>query len=278
MKIIEDNEKVLKIERNRGIIGIIAILILIAWGTLFSGAGILFAMLLGGRTSFTCQKTENNGNQCQILESNINSTKTETIPGSIKKAEVDVKKTETEEGSSYSYSNDITLIAETKEISLDKYFSSISRSEVEERVNKINNFLQDPNQKSLTINKNEALAFYIAGGIFALAGLFFVFLVGIIDLKYTLLFKKSDRQLEIKRLMLLFFLPFGNKKYSFSDIDSFLTETETEREHGRTKKEHTLQIKFKSGHVKNIHTSRNCDRIEEIADRANSCLQKQTVS
>ncbi len=219
MKIVQNDEKILKIQQTS---------FLPLLGFLFLGTILTFvsanAILLLAKISLNCQKVESDRNQCQLTINRLLGTEKRTFSESIKKAEMDVKeRSYSTKGPDYSYG--IVLITETKKITLSR-IDSFSRKETVNSINKINAFINNKNQKSLTISRDNPIFVYAFLWLVLFFGIIFLLTVLLADLKTTLLFKKSDRELEIKRLKIY---GYFTKKYSFSGIDCFLTETKTKK-------------------------------------------------
>lgn len=254
MKIIQDSRKILQIQHKT-----LSPFFLALFGTPFFIIGIV-VIFMGGKTTLNCQKIDNNQNICQLTKASLYQTKVETLPGSIIRARVDVN--EDSDGDTYR----VILITSNQEIPLTNMYSSGSKNKRVNK-NKINNFLQNSSQKSLTVTQDDRFFLYPFGSIFFLVGggvILGALICGDLEKLFTL--KRTTQKFEIKRQKI-----FKNleKKYSFSEIDCFLIETETDSD-GDTI--YTLQLKLRSGKLDPLYSSTLESNLTNLTQKMNSFL------
>lgn len=254
MKIIEDNQKILKIQKKT-----LAPFFLGLFGLPFLGMGVM-VIFMAQKVILNCQRIEPNQNLCQLTKVSLHQKKTEILSESLIGAKVDINKDS--DGDTYR----IILTTSTQNIPLTNMYTSGKKNK-NINVKKINNFLKDSNQQSLTIIQDERLFLYLFGIIFVFPGGAMV-LGGLIaeDLKILFTLTKSTQKFEIKRQKIGQII---EQKYSFSEIDSFAIKTETDSDGDTT---YTLQLKLRSGRVEPLYYTVLKSHLEKLAKKMNSFI------
>lgn len=256
MKIIQDSRRILQIQHKT-----LSPFFLTLFGTPFFIIGII-VILLGEKTTLNCQKIDNNQNSCQLTKVSLYKTKIETVPGSIIRAKVDVN--EDSDGDTYR----VILITSKQEIPLTSMYSSGSKNKRVNK-NKINNFLQNSNQISLTVTQDDRFFLYPFGSIFFLTGggvILGALIFGDLEKLFTL--KRTTQKFEIKRQKIL---KNVQQQYSFSEIDRFVIKTETDSDGDKT---YTLQLKLHSGRLEPLYSNALESKLQNIAKKMNNFIGK----
>lgn len=272
MKILEQTENILKL-RHKTPIAIILIAVL--FGTAFSGFGLL-GILSNEKATLNCQRTEPDLNyRCKLTNSTILNTETKTLT-QIETAQIDRDYVSGTRGRPGHYVYGIILVTKTEPVTVSGLYTS-DRESMENKINEINNFLDDPNRLSVTVTQNYSLMFFIGGGIFLLVGSLFLILVFLFIfsgyLQTIFIFDKTTKQLQVKGRKI-----FGTvvKKYQFSEIEKiFLKTKKYQDKDGDINKKYIFKIKLKSGKVQAPVIQGSRDRLEPIINIARGFIQEK---
>ncbi|NEQ97222.1 MAG: hypothetical protein F6K30_10940 [Cyanothece sp. SIO2G6] len=135
------------------------------FGVLFVGVGGLSLILFAKITTLECDRLEPKQIECTLVSEGVLGTNTTLIPpGHLQGAKVQV--------SEDSDSNDIyrvVLRTETGNVPFSAVYSS-GRSGKQQKAEQINAYLNNVNQKVLTIQQDDRIFGYVFGGIFGLSG------------------------------------------------------------------------------------------------------------
>ena len=176
MKIVEYTSTKLTIQQNRPVRHWII-------GMIFMIVGLIAILGPEQLTTLTCDRVTPNQGSCQLVHSSLLFSDEITIPlENLQEAKIQVNP---------SYGNDssrIVLVTKNEQIPLTKELDSDFNQQYTKKIDRINNFIHESNQKYLKIEQDNRLFRYIFGGLFLLVG--FVG-SGVITQEFTCQFDKT---------------------------------------------------------------------------------------
>ncbi len=130
-------------------------------GGVFAATGLFVITIFGQPAILSCQRTAANQGTCKLVASNFPS-----------RQEVDIPLNELEGAKINEDTDLVMLLTNNQEVAFTSY--SITNEKEEESIaNRINNFVKNPSQKTLTVHKDNSQWFHYAlGGSLIAAGLY----------------------------------------------------------------------------------------------------------
>jgi len=194
MKIVENTASTLKLKAQFQTLGAFGVL----FGLPFLVGGMIAALTIGQHSLLTCDRLEPKQVECELKTKSLLAERTTRIPvGHLQQAEVEVNR----DGDGDTYR--VALITQAGRVPLTEVYSAGIGFNHRGTVEKINAFLQDPEQMTLTVKEDYRWFGYLFGGIFVIAGGVIVFASLTAPFPIDCTFDKRSGQAKLRRRSLI---------------------------------------------------------------------------
>ena len=144
----------------------------VIFGVIFTGAGVAIMVFFGKTTTLDCKRLEppTNQGQCELLSKSILPIASEEtiIPiKSLMDAKLDISYDDEDNSETYR----VLLLTNMEQSIPFTFYYSGERSDKQQQIQQIKNFIDNSNQVDLNIEQDDRLFGYLFGGVFAVVGI-----------------------------------------------------------------------------------------------------------
>jgi hypothetical protein len=261
MQITEQTPTTLALQTNAGGFGCLPLL----FGVPFLVSGLAVMLLLGKLTTLDCKRVEPTQVACNLTSAGLLGKQTTSIPaGQLQGADVGVSRGD--DGDTYR----VILVTKTMSIiPLTGVYSS-GYGGKRQKADRINAFVNDSSQMSLTIQQDDRWFAYIFGGIFTLVGGISIMSMIMVKLPRVYVFDKKSGYLYVTFRSLI---QSETKQFRLRDIQSAQVVESTDSDGDKSLQ---TQLNLRSGNPMQLQVFGDSTKHHAIAQAINTFLDSRS--